>query len=321
MPIYKPSILENILSQSIQRCNYTSTLEWHQHFLQTTENLDSTLEQAALGGRYSINMSYAFSAGYQSAIQSLFQPCTRKLASLCITEKDGNHPKQIKSALFKHKTGWQLNGSKSFITGANDAEQLYIAATEPSLSEDDKSELTENTRPIIKMLSIPSNVSGVKIEPMPPLPFVPDISHGTATFEQVEIQTAQILEGDGYTQYIKPFRTHEDIHVLAAVIGFRIGEAINSNWSKNSIEAHLMLLSSLLSLPTNNLTSPTTHIVFAGCRAQFGSLIEQTDEEFKLNNPEGFNQWKRDKALLNVASKAHTVRTQRAWESISGRSG
>ena len=316
MSNHSASFFEHLLSNTKNRLHYTSISEWHQNFLKITEQIPSTLEQAALGGRFSTNMSFAFSAGYQSAIQCLFKPDTRTLASLCITEKEGNHPRNIKSILAERKQSWQLNGSKSFITGANDAAQLYIAVTEPPVFEAHTKEHAIETRPNIKMLSVPANLSGIKVEPMPPLPFVPDISHGTATFEHVNIQAAQILAGDGYTQYVKPFRTHEDIHVLAAILGFRIGEALNSNWSQKSIEAHLMLLSSLLSLNTDNFNNPTTHLVFSGCRTQFNALVQQTDEEFKQNNPEGFRDWKIDKALLDIASKAHKVRTQRAWENF-----
>jgi hypothetical protein len=328
MPTHNPSLFEQLLSSSISRYHYKSISEWHQHFLNITEKPPSTLEQAALGGRYCTNMSYAFSAGYQSAIQSLFKPNTRSLSSVCITEKEGNQPKNINSTLTKHKQSWQLNGSKSFITGANDAKQLYIAVadkpgSEKHPNESTKKETTERTvsiKPKIKMLSVPADQAGVNIVQMPSFPFVPDVSHGIANFEHVNIQATQILAGDGYSQYIKPFRTHEDIHVLAAIIGFRIGEAIDSNWSKSSIEAHLMLLSSLLSLNPENFAEATTHILFSGCRTQFNALVQQTDDEFKQNNPEGFSSWKRDKALLDIASKAHKVRTLRAWDYISSAS-
>jgi|GEM_PF-731111 len=324
MPTHNPRFFEQLLSTSISRHHYTSTAEWYKHFLDTTNQLTSTLEQAALGGRFSTNMSYAFSAGYQSAIQSLFKPNTRSLSSVCITEKEGNHPRNIKSTLTKHQQSWQLNGSKSFITGANDAKRLYIAVTDKPASdkhtnehlEKETTERTVSIRPKIKMLSVPADQLGINIAPMPPLPFVPDISHGIATFEHVNIQATQILEGDGYSQYIKPFRTHEDIHVLAAIIGFRIGEAMDSKWAQSSVEAHLMLLSSLLSLSTDNFSVPTTHIIFSGCRAQFSALIQQTDDEFKQNNAEGFSHWKRDKALLDIANKAHILRTDRAWDYI-----
>lgn len=325
MTTHTANFFDQLLSKSISRPHHTSTPEWHEHFLTTTEQLPSTLEQAALGGRMSINMSFAFSAGYQSAIQSLFKPNVRALASLCVTEKEGNLPKDIKSALTEQQHAWLLNGSKSFITGANDAKQLYVAVTEPrkpttSESSSESSSDTLNERPKIKMLSIPANTQGIQITPMPALPFVPDISHGTANFQQVNILAENILEGDGHAQYVKPFRTHEDIHVVAATLGFRIGEALNSSWSQQSIEAHLMLLASVLSLNTTSFNEPTTHLIFSGCRSQFTALVDQTDEEFKRHNPTGFNHWKRDKALLDIASKAHTIRTQRAWENIANRS-
>ena len=85
---------------------------------------------------------------------------------------------------------------------------------------------------------------------------------------------------------------------------------------KQSIEAHLTLLTSLLSLNPDNFDDATTHIIFSGCRTQFNELVQQTDKEFERNNTVGFDYWKRDKALLGIASKAHEVRTQRAWDNI-----
>ena len=300
-----------LLSKSIYQHDYASLTDWHQDFLKTTKHLSSTLQQAALGGRYSHNMSFAFSAGYQSALHALFKPTIRTLSSLCVTEKEGNLPKHIQSCLSQEEKGWQLSGEKSFITGASEAKQLYIAVKALQ-----KPKQAPADRPKIKMLSIASASAGIEITAMPALPFVPDISHGTASFNRVEIQASQILTGDGHSQYVKPFRTYEDIHVLAAITGFRIGEAINSNWSSQSIEAHLTLLTSLLSLNPDNFDDATTHIIFSGCRTQFNELVQQTDKEFERNNTVGFDYWKRDKALLGIASKAHEVRTQRAWDNI-----
>lgn len=309
MQTHNVNFFEQLLTPTIKQVKHTSMTQWHNHFITTTQRFSSTLEQAAMGGRYSHNMSFAFSAGYQSAIQSLFKPAKPMLASLCVTEKEGNRPKNIKSIMTKHNLNYQLNGTKSFITGANEATQLYIAVTTPCMN-------IANDRPVIKMISIPANTSGTVIKPSQTLPFVPDVSHGSAIFDNVNIASSEILEGDGYSLYVKPFRTHEDIHVLAATLGYRIAEALNSHWSHKSIEAHITLLSSILSLSTDSFDEPTTHVIFSGCRNQFNSLIQQTDAEFELNNHEGYKDWLRDKALLDIASKAHQVRTERAWDQL-----
>jgi len=303
------NFFETLLSHSMSRNSFDSMPDWFECFIKETKYIPSTLEQAALGGRLSNNMSFAFAAGYQSAIQSLFKPDYRQLSSLCISEHEGNHPRAIKCSLTQHGQNRHLNGSKSFITGANEAEFLYVAAT---------TGFNINNRPNIKMLSFQANLEGIKIRKMKPLPFVPEISHGTATFKQVTLKSQQILEGDGYTNFVKPFRTHEDIHVLAAIIGFRIGEAIDSNWSHDSVEAHLSLLASLLPLEPNNFNQASTHLILAGCRSQLKVLIQQTDDQFKQNNIKGFEEWRRDKALLEIASKAHKIRTNRAWDILEG---
>ena len=305
MPSNTENFVKELLSHTKRENHYSSMSEWFSHFNEYKNHLSSPLDQAILGGRLSNNMGFAFSAGYQSAIQSLFAPKHQKLASLCISEPQGNHPRAIQSTLIKHGQNWHLNGSKSFITGATEAEILYVAVT---------TGLNTDNRPIIKMLALPANQPGIHISNMPPLPFIPEISHGTATFTQVRLDSEQILDGDGYSKFVKPFRTYEDIHVLAAVIGYRIGEAIDSNWTYDCIEEHLSLLASLRSLRPNEFSQTSSHLILAGCRSQLKKLIQQTDEQFELNNAEGYKNWKRDKALLDIASKAHKLRTNRAWD-------
>ena len=39
-------------------------------------------------------------------------------------------------------------------------------------------------------------------------------------------------------------------------------------------------------------------------------------DEFKPKSAERFSHWKRGKALLDMASKAHILRTHRAWDDI-----
>jgi len=304
MHVNSPDFYGTLLSHSNQRSHHHSISKWFSSFISATKHHASTLEQAALGGRLSKNMGFTFAAGYQSAIQSLFQPKKHQLTSLCISEQQGNHPRAIQSALTKHGQIWHLDGSKSFITGASEAKHLYVAAT---------TGFSDNGKPIIKMLSLKAKQKGIQIKTMPKLSFVPEISHGTANFEQVELETQQILEGDGYSNFVKPFRTQEDLHVLAAVIGFRIGEAIDSNWSHESIEAHLCLLASLTAIKPSEFNLPSSHLILAGCRSQLKTLIKQTDLQFEKYNPEGYKNWKRDKALLEIASKAHKLRTSRAW--------
>ena len=51
------------------------------------------------------------------------------------------------------------------------------------------------------------------------------LGHLFVSLSDVAITAHEILPGDGYDRYLKPFRTVEDIHVHAALLGHAIGAA------------------------------------------------------------------------------------------------
>ena len=58
---------------------------------------------------------------------------------------------------------------------------------------------------------------------MPATPFVPDVAHATVTLARVTIAPEARLAGDGWSDYVKPFRTLEDLHVQAAITAWLVG--------------------------------------------------------------------------------------------------
>lgn len=298
-------LITKLLDRSLDRRSHKSLREWFKHFDSATNGLDCSIDRAVLAGRTSQCMGYAFAAGYQSAIQALFGDEARKLCSLCVSEQHGNHPRAIASTLTQHQQHWRLNGSKTFITGGQEAELLYIACNTGQ---------AENNRPVLKMLKLPTNLPGIQIVNAAALPFIPEISHGAAYFKDVQVESTHILSGDGYQHYIKPFRTFEDIHVFAAVLGFLLGQALESNWQSTHAEVILALILALRSVSQMPIDDASTHVVLAGCRTQMKAMITQIEPEFKALNPEQYLIWERDKALLGIARKAHVKRTEKAWK-------
>jgi len=287
---------------------------WFDAFNTQTRQFEASVDRSILGGRLSENLGFAFTSGYQSAIEALFGTEKIVLSSLCVTEAKGNHPRSIETSLIEEEGRLSLIGKKQFVSGAGDTELMYVACKDERFGEG----YDDQGRPIIKLVAVSAFQERVEIEQMPELGFIPEVSHGKVSFDQVEVFAPQILEGDGYIDYVKAFRTYEDLHVLAAIVGFRLGEALEFKWRRESVEAHLSLILSLRDLSFMPLNEPAAHIALAGCRAQLKSLIEKTDSEFQASNASGFKCWQRDQVLLSVASKAHETRTQRAWASITG---
>jgi acyl-CoA dehydrogenase len=302
----KEAFIERLLSP-LDKQHHADLKHWHNEFKQHTLGVSESIQRAIIGGRYSDCVGFAFASGYQSAIENLFELSSGELASFCVSEAQGNHPKAILSEINDDKGILTLSGHKTFVSGGGDAQRLFIACRETS---------SQSSQPSLKVVSLDAQHNGISIQPMPPLPFVPQVTHGQVILKHVNIEEKDILEGDGYLNYIKPFRTCEDIHVSAAVSGYLLGEAIDGQWPEALIERYLSLILSYESLASMNLSSPSTHLSLAGQRGQMQALIEQSEPYFERSHQNGHQHWQRDKALLNIAKKAHIVRTEKAWKFV-----
>lgn len=306
-------LINILLSSSIERKTFNTMADWFKDFNQQTRRFDAPIDRAILGGRLSLNMSFAFVSAYQSAIETLFKPQDILLSSFCVTEEKGNHPRNIETRLFKKAGQLFISGSKKFVSGANDSQCLYVACRD----EREGNGLDSEGRPLIKMVKLFAESEGLDIQAMPALGFVPDVSHGKVFLNKLAISEQQICEGDGYIHYVKAFRSVEDLYVLAAITAYRLGEAVEGKWPTATLERHISLILAIRSLSKMDLNSSAAHIAISACRTSFEELIAQTNSLYEQSKPESYQWWCRDQVLLNVAKTAHQKRTQKAWEMIA----
>lgn len=267
-------------------------------------------ERAVAGGFCSLNLGTAFTFGYQSALQAIAPDVVDyNAASFCVTESGGNKPSAIATALRSTPEGWSLTGQKSFVSGAEHARRLLVAA---SIGQDDKG------RNKLTMAVVDTDQPGVKITALPPLPFAPDISHGSVEFDNVAITAQQILPGDGYSDYVKPFRTVEDIHVCCAVLGYCVRIARSIPVPSALLEELLALVQLHRSLAQQPADAASTHLALAGARLLLEPVLLRLETALADIDPAQCQLWRRDKALLNVAAKARAQRTIKAWEMLAG---
>jgi alkylation response protein AidB-like acyl-CoA dehydrogenase len=288
----------------------TAFARWQALQQTLTRQWQQPIERAICGGFHSTSCSDAFSFGYQAALQQLvpgrigFHP-----ASFCVTEAGGNRPSAIATTLKAQAAGhWILQGEKSFVSGAEHARDLLVAAT---TGQD------QQGRNQLAMVLIPARQTGVTINLLPPLPFVPEVSHGNARFDQVVVTEDQRLPGDGYTDYIKPFRTLEDIQVSAALLGMLLRIARQYAWPRTAIEtllAGISLHQAMAALPAG---ASSTHLLLAGARTQMQDWLTSHASCWNLCPPALAQEWQRDSALLQIAAKARLQRTESAWAVLS----
>jgi hypothetical protein len=286
-----------------------SVSEWWPRYRSIAAEYPATICQAIVGGFAADRVGWAFASGYQAALHALFPDAPDdRICALCVTEADGNSPKAIRSSLRRSGDGWILNGSKRWTTLGPDGSLFFVAARDEAASME---------RPAVKVIKILPGSPGLSIQVMPPTKFVPEVPHAQLKFENLKIADTAILSGDGYTKYVKPFRTVEDIHVNAAIVSYLSREAHRLDWPKNWIERAAALLASLQELSRANPSVPETHVTLAGALAIGGGLISETDAfwEAAASDPAA-ERWQRDRELLKVASSARELRTTRAWERL-----
>jgi hypothetical protein len=267
------------------------------------------IHQAIVGGFVADRVGWAFASGYQAALRALFPDAPAdRICALCVTEADGNSPKAIKSSLRRNSTHWFLNGAKRWTTLGPDGSLFFVAARDEAASD---------RRASIKVVRVSSDSPGLKIQTMPATRFVPEVPHAQLQFENLKLADAEILPGDGYDQYVKPFRTVEDIHVQAAVLSYLMREGQRLRWPEGWLERLSALLAALGKIADMPAAHAETHIALAGALAIGSGLIGECEEFWKKHaiDPAAL-RWARDRELLKVASGAREQRTKRAWEKL-----
>ncbi len=262
------------------------------------------IERAVAGGALADRLGYAFMAGYTAALHALLpsgDPSAQR--SLAATEEGGAHPRAIRSRLERSADGWRLSGTKSWVTLGSGG--LFVLA---SRGEDAAG------RAQLVLVHVREGSPGLRLVPQPELPFVPEVRHAQVVLEQVPVADADLLPGDGWERWVKPFRTVEDVHVHAAALAWLGATASRCGWPRPLREELAASLLAFQSLAQLDPSSRVTHVARGGARAQARRLVEACEAHWSTAPGDERARWERDRPLLEVAGKARQLRLARAWE-------
>lgn len=261
----------------------------------------ATIDRALAGGARSDRLGYAFAGGYAAALYALVPALGGSIAALCATEAKGAHPRAIKTALVPDGGGgYTVTGKKKWATVANLASSLLVVATTGDGADG---------VPRLRVVRVPASAPGIAIRPTT-APFVPEIPHAELDLERVVVTEADVLPGDGYTHYLKPFRTVEDLHVHAALLGYLIGVA--RRYRLPQLARLVALAATTRALAELDRDAATTHVALAGLIELVGPVVGELEAAWAAAGGEEHARWLRDRPLLAVASAARTARLEKA---------
>lgn len=283
---------------------------------------DSTrsMVRAARGGFAADRLGYAFASGYGEALRRLVPEAptgSTAPAALCATEAGGAHPRSIKTRIAASAaagtvssdgTGWVLSGRKQFVTFGPLAQTLLVVATRGT---------DETGRSQLVVARIPAARAGVLVQPLPELAFIPEIPHASVELKDVPVAADELLPGDGYERYLKPFRTIEDCHVMAALLGWLAQVARRSDWPRRVLQEVTMLLVTGLGLAAAPPLDAAVHVALAGWLERIEELLGTCRPLWAQVDAQTRALWERDGSLLLVAGKARSERLTSAWHKLA----
>ncbi len=216
---------------------------------------------------------------------------------MCATEGAGARPSTMTTTV---GADGSVTGTKSFATLGAFADRFLVIA---------RSGTQPDGRPVLRAVLVAAG-GRVAVTPLPALPFAPEIPHAEVTFDAAP---GGLLPGDGYTDYLKPFRTVEDLHVVAAVLGQLLRVARLGQWPARSVEQLLALFAAVRGVGGEDPSSPGAHIALGGIFERLTVLRTELEPLWAAVDPEVRKRWERDVPLLGVAGKVRAARLATAW--------
>ena len=271
------------------------------------EDFPLPFDTAARFGLEVDRLGYAFIGGYGAALRSMV-PELERPAAFCVTEAGGGHPRAIECSLTSESNGYALHGEKAFVTFGTRAERLLVVA-----KTGDRADGT----PELVVVHIPARRQGIEIEVLPATPFAPEIPHAKIALRDVHVDDSERLPGDGYLDYVKPFRTVEDIHVFGAMLGYLFSVVRRAEPDAALVAELCAVTVSLRALSQAFPRSPATHLALGSLHRRITQLVDtELEPTWQRTGPAERERWVRDRALLGIAQKARTARLGRAIEAF-----
>ena len=203
---------------------------------------------------------------------------------------------------------WRLDGTKTFVTLGSSADELLVVAGEGQDAQG---------RNRLRLVRLNARRAGVSLTALPPPPFVPEVPHAELRLEGVAVEPEDVLPGDGYVRFLKPFRTVEDCHVFAAVLGWLLQVARRSGWPDETREGLLALAVMMRGMAALDPAAPEVHLALGGAMALLRERVAALEPLWERVDATTRERWERDRALLQVAGKVRALRLESARRALS----
>lgn len=253
-------------------------------------------------------MAWAFFSGYQGALSAGFMRGqaneARRTAAFCANES-GRKLTEITTALQDAADGWCLHGRKSWMpAGVDDLFVLARAAHGPATGPGS-----------LVVVRVAADAQGVTPSAPRPQAIVPEFPHGEVAFDDVFVPRGQLLEGDGYRDYARPFRLREDVFVTGCTLAFLLAEGHRAGWPTSWRQRCIAVVLALGQCASRSAADTRTEVLVAGTLSLAGEVIEAAEALWPTGSDDGA-RWRRDRPVLGGGKEARRQRAISAWARV-----
>lgn len=300
-------VLRHLIADAPHIRSVPSIAAWWKRHEKEGARYSTNAARAFAGGFSADRLGYAFASGYQEALGALVPPLMGVRSAFCITEAGGTAPSAIDTHFVLKGDAYEVSGHKTHVTLGVHAEELLIVG---------HIGLDDHERRRICVARIPASREGVELIARPDYPFAPEIPHAELSLTRVRVSLDEVLEGDGYDEYVKPFRTTEDLHVAAAIVGYLMRVGRLSGWGPAELEALTAFAAAIFPLCLVDPLDAAVHVAVGGIQRRLAALIESLP--WNAVEPTVRTRFKRDLPIMHVAGKASERRLRVAWRRLNG---
>ena len=168
----------------------------------------------------------------------------------------------------------------------------------------------------LRMVALPADRAGITLDLTPYKDYGPEMRIADVAFDNVAVRAHEVLAGDAYLNFIKPFRLIEDVYNTAGVqIGlFRLG--LEHDWSEERLETLIGLVTQAAAVSNTDMSSPASILLLTAYLRASGEFWVDTWESWSDAPAEVTKAWTPARGLLDVAARARETRRQSAWTSL-----
>lgn len=253
-------------------------------------------------------MAWAFFSGNQGAVQSAFPVEVRDrdvVAAFCANET-GRKLTAIATSLRESNDGVLLDGSKSWALA--EAVHLYVLARAASGPASGPGSL--------RVVRVLRTAPGVELAGARSQSVVPELHHCEVRFAAVPIRARDLIAGDGYADYAKPFRLREDVFVTGCTLAFLLAHGHTMDWPTRWRQRCIAAIVSLGKCAELNPSDPPSQLLAAGALSLAGDVIDQTGALWEQQASAESARWLRDRPILGLGKDARRQRAVSAWERL-----